>query len=106
MYQGGKRISGYRKRRQHKERMKQQYGRMGGGPYNYDGYKSWQDYKANHSEYEDLDYWRRYYLSSSKSAAKKYTNKRIRAQRIYNDDSISLKHAEYRKEFDYGWWVW
>lgn len=103
-------IKGYKRKIAHKNRLKRDFARRGGSCYWFGGYASWEDYVANHGEFDSLNYWRRGYFSGSRKFAKRSTNRVIRAkekQLLRTEDSdIALKGGEYRKAFDYGWTVY
>ena len=85
-YQGGRRIVGYNKRRQHKRRM----------------YKIYERDKAERSwfHYEGKP-WKRLYLSGCRKMCKQQTNRRLRKTKI---TEFRFKGSDYRKVFDY-WWT-
>ena len=109
MYENGRQINHYANKMKHKRVQKNRYRRKYFG-----GYRaaSWKDYVAHADEWDDLEYWRDYYLSGVKAFARDRTNGVLRtrfreeAARGNYDDMSAPHHADYRKHFDYWWTVW
>lgn len=122
MYENGKRVSGYHKKRQHKRRQKNDYART----WSYGKRASGMDWKAlqiyveqrekdisvpAHVTRYDLDYWRYYDISDRKKYAKRETARRARQQfREAVNRCADLEEFEgldpYHRLFDYNWEVW
>lgn len=115
MYERGRRVKGYAKKRLHKRKLKKQFLEHLWG---YPQYKSYKDYLANHKPLWDPDsapntrYWQKVYVSGCRKLAKDQTNRKIR--RRYKTDIQkgeyemlpAIKGAGYRKYYDYWWTVW
>lgn len=119
MYENGKRVKGYQKKRLHKCKVKNSYAKS----YYYgDGEYTW---KMLVTEYKDeprskwghpLDYWKDFSNTEQRSLAKRNTNRALR--REFNNrknqiiiDEIDdympyLSNADYRRYYDYAWTVW
>lgn len=111
MYENGKRISGHAKERLHKRKMKKRYAKK------YSWGNSCREWEILEIEYQDmvldsryhpLNYWRDYYLSDMRKIAKKATSRRIRRtmNQATEEDYLILRGADYRKYFDYDWFIW
>ena len=119
MYENGKRVNGYQKKRLHKRKIKNTYAKTwywGNGQYDWDmmviEYKDEPRSRWGHP----LDYWKDFSLTGPRSYAKEQTNSIIR--REYKDycrraliDNIydftpNMSNGTYRKYFDYDWTVW
>lgn len=109
MYENGKQVNQHANKMIHKRRQKNQYRRK-----YVRGLRcaSWEDYKAHADEWDNLKYWKEYYLSGARSFARGQTNSKLR--RKFRDDAASCdyeemyapQHSEYQKSFDYAWSVW
>ena len=120
MYENGKRVKGYQKKRLHKRKMKNSYAKA----WCYgNGETSWNELvlefkdepKDRHGGHP-LDYWKEYSLSGPRTLAKEQTNRALRrefknqSRMIMIDDEYDyvsyLSNGNYRKYFDYDWTVW
>lgn len=122
MYENGKRVEGYQKKRLHKRKVKTAYAKTycwGNSEY------SW---SMMVTEYKDvprerwghpLDYWKDFSLTGPRKYAKSQTNSTLR--REFNnqcrralledfdetyDYMPQVANGNYRKYFDYAWTVW
>lgn len=119
MLQGGVSVNKYHRLRSNKNRMKERYAKK----YSY-GCLSWRgiiiehenDLKQGH-HFNDLSYWKEYYLSGRRNYSKFSTNRKIRqmnrsicqsAMQLEDaeDCGVQMRNADYRKYFDYDWTVW
>ena len=116
MYENGKRVNGYQKKRTHKRKMKQRYmnswyyGTGTGREMSWPEFKAYAEKHYPDSDYV-LDYWRTYYLSGRRQYAKRETARRARQQfrEMINkcadfNDFNGL--SPYERLFDYSWEVW
>ena len=97
MYENGKRVEGYQKKRLHKRKMKASYAKT----YFYgDGEYTW---KMLVTEYKDeprmkwghpLDYWKDYSLTEQRSMAKEQTNRALRREFNNYKNKIILEEIE------------
>lgn len=112
MYENGKRVNGYHRKRIHKQESKNKfaktwwYGNSAG-----DWNQMVIDYLRD-PEYRSLDYWKTFYLSGCRKVAKTSTSRRLRnifksyvAREDYDNIPV-LNNADYRKYFDYDWTIW
>ena len=114
MYQNGKRVNGYQRKRLHKRKVKQSYAKS----WIYgDGMTAWNNLVI---EFKDeprtkwghpLDYWKDYSRSDLRQEAKRQTNRALRREfkdilRNEFDDFPKLASGEYKRYYDYGWTVW
>ena len=122
MYENGKRVKGYQKKRLHKKKAKERhaktwyYGKSGA---------SWNDLVLKYKDEprtkwgHPLDYWKECSLSGPRSYAKSQTNSTLR--REFNnqcrralledvdetyDYMSQVTNGNYRKYYDYNWTVW
>ena len=122
MYENGKRVNGYQKKRLHKRKVKNSYAKI----YCYgDGEYTWRmlvtEFKDEPREKwgHPLDYWKDYSLTEQRSMAKNQTNRTLRREfnnyknliclediEDFMDYMPYLSNADYRKYFDYAWTVW
>lgn len=109
MYENGKQANRYANKMKHKQIQKNRYRRK-----YLHGYRaaSWEDYKAHADEWDNLEYWRGYYLSGVKDFARGCTNgilrARFREEAAHGnyDDMFAPQYASYKKFFDYWWTVY
>lgn len=109
MYENGKQINHYANKMIHKRKLKDKYCRSWiGNP----RCASWEDYFAHADDWDDLKYWKEWYLSGPRRFAKCCTNSALRSgfrEEFSQEDLEDLyapQHGEYRKSFDYMWSVW
>ena len=96
MYENGKRVNGYHRKKIHKRILKKKH-------------RIWYaDYHTDNTN-ADKEYWKQFYLTGPRKVAKDCTNRKIR--RTYNkynmlntEDMARPTNAMYRKYFDY-WWT-
>lgn len=122
MYENGKRVNGYQRKRLHKRKVKQSYAKTwyyGDGQYEWNllvlQYKDEPRSKWGHP----LDYWKDCNLTGPRCYAKSQTNSVLR--RKFNDecrkalledfddtydDLPRVANGNYRKYYDYSWTVW
>ncbi len=107
MYENGKRIKGYQRKRLHKRKIKGAYANI----YSWD---DWTEFVSKHKDEprnswgHPLDYWKKFSLSERRTYAKAQTNRRIRRHfRDYvgTEDIEYLSNSEYKRFFDYNWEV-
>lgn len=109
MYENGKQINHYASKMIHKRKQKNKYRRSYFGGYIC---ASWEDYAAHAYEFNDLKYWREWYLSGPRQFARDCTNQKLRSsfrEEISKEDYEDMyapQNGEYRKFFDYAWTVW
>lgn len=120
MYENGRRIEGYRKKRLHKRKQKNTYAKT----WSYGDRESGMDWTAlkiyafnraktrygSDADYT-LDYWKYYNSSKQRTAAKRETARRARQQfRERVNTCADWEEFEgldpYKKIFDYDWEVW
>lgn len=121
MYENGKRVNGYQKKRKHKNYLKKKYAKSyfyGNEAHDWNTMViALKDVERNKHGRHPLDYWRAFYLSGCRKYAKNTTNRILRQHgreicydaQYYNDleDVENLpRNGKYRKHFDYGWTVW
>lgn len=122
MYQNGKRVNGYPKKRLHKRKQKEKYAKK----YIYgDSEVSWDTLKSIYKDtpkigrYHPLNYWRDFSLSGPRAYAKQQTNSVLRSRfkaekkeilMAYDVDDLEylprLTNSNYRKYYEYKWTVW
>ena len=121
MYENGKRVNGYKRKRIHKRKMKQRHADnwfYGSGSKT----MSWPEFKAYaeaqmadpiYGEFRShiLDYWKTSYLTGPRQYAKRETARRSRQQfREAVNKCADWNDFEglpsYHKVFDYAWTVW
>lgn len=93
----------------HKRKQKKKYMRS-----YFRGYRgaSWEDYCAHAEEWDDLEYWKEWYLSGSRKFASECTNSKLRSclkndlSHMDYEEMYAPQHGEYKKFFDYAWTVW
>ena len=122
MYENGRRINGYQKKRLHKRKVKKAYAKTycwGSGEY------SWSMMVAKYRDEprdrwgHPLDYWKDYSLTGPRRYAKSQTNNVLRrefknqcqkAMLADFDDTYDympqIVNGTYRKYYDYTWTVW
>ncbi len=122
MYENGRRVNGYQRKRLHKRKVKKSYAKTwyyGDGEYAWNylviQYKDEPRSKWGHP----LDYWKEISLSGPRAHAKKQTNKALRREFKNHESKIvlaefedSMEHlprlanGDYRRYYDYSWTVW
>lgn len=122
MYENGKRVNGYRRKRMHKRKMKQSYAKT--WVYG-DGMSAWNTLVL---EYKDtpaarwghpLNYWKDCSHTTARQFAKHQTDHTLRREfnnvrnkviladpEDFMEEVPTLSRGEYRRYFDYGWTVW
>ena len=114
MYENGRRVNGYQRKRLHKRKIKKAYAKTW---YYGDGEYAWNILVAQYKDEprskwgHPLDYWKDISISGPRSYAKKQTNKAIRRQfrnceREMLDEIPRLTKGYYRRYYDYAWTVW
>ena len=109
MYENGKQMNRYANKMIHKRKLKDIYRRNWRGD---PRAASWEDFVSHADEWDDLRYWREWYLSGPRKFAKGCTNKALRSgfpEEFSQEDLEDLyapQHGEYKKSFDYMWSVW
>ena len=109
MYENGKQINHYANKMIHKRNQKNKYRR--------DWFRglrcsSWEDYVAHAKEWDDLKYWKEFYLSDLRKCASDFTNSKLRTEfrnELANcdyEDMIAPQHSDYKKYFDYALFIW
>lgn len=109
MYENGKQMNRYANKMIHKRKQKKKYTRS-----YFRGYRgaSWEDYCAHAEEWDDLEYWKEWYLSGSRKFASECTNSKLRSclkndlSHMDYEEMYAPQHGEYKKFFDYAWTVW
>lgn len=122
MYENGRRVNGYQRKRLHKRKMKKSYAKTwcwGNTETNWNSmvlmYKDEPRAKWGHP----LDYWKEYSLSNPRTFSKKKTNRTLRRdfnnlsrKIIYSDFEDThdylpkVSNGTYRKYYDYDYNVW
>lgn len=122
MYQNGKRVNGYPKKRLHKRKQKERYAKK----YCWGNHEvSWQTLEnayrdtPGYGRYHPLNYWREFSLSGPRSYAKQQTNNVLRTKfkaenkkilTAYDVDDLDcfprLTNSNYRKYYEYSWTIW
>lgn len=122
MYENGRRINGYQKKRLHKRKVKKAYAKTycwGSGEYSWSMMVAkYRDKPRDHWGHP-LDYWKDYSLTGSRCYAKSQTNNILRrefknqcrkAMLADFDDTYDympqIVKGTYRKYYDYDWTVW
>ena len=113
MYENGRRIDGYRKKRLHKRKLKRRYAKK----YYLGDHET--DWNTLAIRYENRwgsspEYWKDNYLSGPRKYARRSTSRKIRSQfksdiskcKDFEDHSPAIHHGKYRKYFDYDWTIW
>ena len=118
MYENGRRVKGYQRKRLHKRKVKQAYAK--GWVYG-EGMTVWNKMVIQYKDEEPtkwghpLDYWKDYSRSNLRTHAKKQTNKAVRREFTNQHSKILLTDGEdfprltngdYRRYYDYNWTVW
>lgn len=109
VYENGKQINHYANKMIHKRKLKDKYRRSWiGNP----RCASWEDYFAHADDWDDLKYWKEWYLSGSRRFAKCCTNSALRSgfrEEFSHEDYENMyapQNSEYKRLFDYMWSVW
>lgn len=115
MYNNGKKVNGYARKQLHKNKMKKRYCKK--FYYCSGAETTWNELVAKYENYPDwngrtcLDYWRDWFISGKRKDAKRFTSHKIRASfrreivREDFEDITNLTNSDYRKYFDYWWYI-
>ena len=118
MYENGKRVNGYKRKRIHKRKMKQRhadswfYG-SGSKTMSWPEFKAYAENALANGECPEsiLDYWKATYLTEARQSAKRETARRSRQQfrEAVNKCADWEEFASlppYHRVFDYAWEIW
>lgn len=118
MYENGKRVKGYAKKKLHKKKLKKSFAkgqRYYSASADYNEILNMLDTLPEYSQKWLKKYWKLLYLSGPRQYAKFVTSRKLRAEarkikylvEIGQIDKIPyLKNKDYEKYFDYDWTIW
>lgn len=116
MYENGKRVNNYSKKRLHKQKMKNHFAKIWFWGSAEMSYNTIERFYNRRFPGESIDYWKRWYFSGKRRLAKDNTNRKLRqlgrehCQKAKIADIEEMARlpqgSEYQKYFDYGWEVW